>query len=114
MFTSQWAIELFLRQCDSKDGSSVCVYMPFGGLAFEVRGDRRELADRIIACVNACTGIPTDSLKQGVVAAVCRVAELALRAPDALGIREQPDIDLDLVEAALTGREALKTAGHEV
>jgi len=83
-------------------------------LVFGQFDDMVERRERIIACVNACAGISTDSLKQGVVTAVCHVAELALRAPDALGIREQPAIDLDLVQAALAGRDSLKTVGHEV
>jgi len=83
-------------------------------LVFGQFDDLVERRERIIACVNACAGISTEMLKQGVVANVCRVAELALRAPDSLGLREQTDIDVPLVDAAIAGRETLKTAGHEV
>ncbi len=83
-------------------------------LVFGQFDDLVERRERIIACVNACAGIPTDLLKQGVVRAVCRISELALRSPDALGISEQPDIDLNLVRNALAARESLKTAGQEV
>lgn len=34
----------------------------FGGVVCEI--DERENADRIVACVNACAGIPVDALQE--------------------------------------------------
>jgi hypothetical protein len=44
-----------------------------GELHGEDTPENRELSRRVRACVNACAGIPTEELENGIVADMCRV-----------------------------------------
>lgn len=49
------------------------IITPTGEILGEDTDDSRELARRVKACINACVGITTEDLEQGVVHDMCRV-----------------------------------------
>jgi hypothetical protein len=55
------------------DGMPKFVVTSQGELLGEDTPENRELSRRVRACVNACAGISTEELEQGIVADMCRV-----------------------------------------
>ena len=54
------------------------IITPAGDLFGDDTPENRELARRIRACVNACEGIPTEDLEQGIIQDMRRVLEMAM------------------------------------